>query len=468
MGIQSKIIDNDESRLPVLIATTLSSFLTPLALSSVNVALPSIGRELSVDAVVLSWIASSYILSAAIFLLPFGRLADMFGRKRVFICGTFTFTVSSFLMSVSGGAETLIGYRILQGIGGAMIFGTGIAILTSVFPAGERGKVLGINVAAVYLGLSIGPFVGGVLTQHIGWRSTFLLNVPFGIIIVIFSIWKVRGEWAQAKGESFDLTGAIIYSAMLFSIMFGFSRLPESVGLLLICIGMLGAAVFVYWELHTETPILNIDLLIKNRAFTLSNAAALIHYGATFAVGFLVSFYLQYIKGLSPQNTGIILISQPIVQAMISPVAGRISDRIEPRVVASIGMSITAAGLFFFVFIDAATGVLSIVLDLCMLGFGFALFSSPNSNAIMSSVDGRFFGVASSMLATMRLLGQMLSMGIAMLIFAAYLGRIGISPALYPQLLKSIRAAFMVFGFLCILGIFASLTRGNVRHNGTP
>lgn len=457
-------MDDKKNRLPVLIATTLSSFLTPLALSTVNVALPSIGKEFSIDAIVLSWIATAYILSAAIFLLPFGRLADMLGRKKVFIYGTLVFTVSSFLMGVSGGVETLIGYRVLQGIGGAMIFGTGIAILISVFPLGERGKVLGINVAAVYLGLSIGPFIGGLLTQHLGWRSTFLLNVPFGIIIMVFSIWKVKGEWAQARGEPFDIIGSIIYSAMLFSIMFGFSRLPEGVGFFLICIGMIGIAVFAYWELHTRAPILNIDLLMRNRAFTHSNAAALIHYGATFAVGFLMSFYLQYIKGFSPQNTGIILISQPIVQALISPVAGRISDKIEPRIVASIGMSITAAGLFLFVFLGADTGVLSIVLGLCMLGFGFALFSSPNSNAIMSSVEGRFYGVASSMLATMRLLGQMFSMGIAMFIFAAYLGRVGISPGLYPQLLKSIQAAFIVFGCLCIIGIFASLTRGNVRQ----
>ncbi|HOS60051.1 MAG TPA: MFS transporter, partial [Syntrophorhabdaceae bacterium] len=182
-------MDDKKNRLPVLIATTLSSFLTPLALSTVNVALPSIGKEFSIDAIVLSWIATAYILSAAIFLLPFGRLADMLGRKKVFIYGTFVFTVSSFLMGVSGGVETLIGYRVLQGIGGAMIFGTGIAILISVFPLGERGKVLGINVAAVYLGLSVGPFIGGLLTQHLGWRSTFLLNEPFGIIIMVFSIW---------------------------------------------------------------------------------------------------------------------------------------------------------------------------------------------------------------------------------------------------------------------------------------
>ncbi|MCX5817793.1 MAG: MFS transporter [Proteobacteria bacterium] len=460
MDQQSKI----ESRWPVLIATTLSSFLTPLALSTVNVALPSIGREFSINALTLSWIATAYILSAAIFLLPFGKLADMYGRKKIFIYGTCIFTLSSLLMGVSKTPEILIGCRVLQGIGGAMIFGTGIAILTSVFPAGERGKVLGINVAAVYLGLSFGPFLGGILTQHLGWRSIFFLNVPFGVIIMVFSIWKVKGEWAEARGETFDAVGSLIYSIMLLCIMYGFSRLPGRSGFTLICAGIVGIGIFVYWELRAKNPILNISLLRTNRAFTLSNMAALIHYGATFAVGFLLSFYLQHIKGLSPQGAGVILVSQPIVQALISPIAGRISDSIEPRIVASLGMGITATGLFLLVFLKTDTAISFIVSSLCILGFGFALFSSPNTNAIMSSVESRLYGVASSMLATMRLLGQMFSMGIAMLIFATYLGRVEIAPAFYPHLLKSIQVAFIIFGFLCIVGIFASLTRGNVRQ----
>ncbi|MEI6152741.1 MAG: MFS transporter [Deltaproteobacteria bacterium] len=463
MDQQNKIESKTESRWPVLIATTLSSFLTPLALSTVNVALPSIGREFSMNALMLSWIATAYILSAAIFLLPFGKVADMYGRKKIFIYGTCVFTISSLLMGVSKTPEILIGCRVLQGIGGAMIFGTGIAILTSVFPAGERGKVLGINVAAVYLGLSFGPFLGGILTQHLGWRSIFFLNVPFGAIIMVFSIWKVKGEWAEARGETFDAVGSLIYSIMLLCIMYGFSSLPGRIGFVLICAGAAGICAFVFWESRAKNPILNISLLRTNRAFTLSNMAALIHYSATFAVGFLLSFYLQHIKGLSPQGAGVILVSQPIVQALISPIAGRISDRIEPRIVASLGMGITATGLFLLVFLDTNTTIAFIVSSLCILGFGFALFSSPNTNAIMSSVESRLYGVASSMLATMRLLGQMFSMGISMLIFATYIGRVEITPVFYPHLLRSIQTAFLIFGFLCIVGIFASLTRGNVR-----
>jgi MFS family permease len=318
-------------------------------------------------------------------------------------------------------------------------------------------------VAAVYLGLSCGPFLSGVLTQHMGWRSIFLFNVPLGMVIIVFSLWKLRTERAGSKGEPFDFVGSFIYCAMLVALMYGFSILPGMAGTFLIAAGIAGICIFVAWELKTGKPILDITLFKTNKVFTFSNIAALIHYSATFAVSFLLSLYLQQIKGLSPQNAGAVLISQPLVQAVFSPIAGRMSDRIEPRVVASTGMSLTAAGLFLLTFLEAGTDTWFIISALALLGFGYALFSSPNTNAIMSSVENRFFGVASSMLGTMRLLGQAFSMGIAMMAFALYIGAVEIVPQHYPMLMKSITTVFTVFGFLCTGGIFASLIRGNLR-----
>jgi len=447
----------------VLVVTTMSSFLTPMALSTVNIALPTIAGEFLMDAITLSWVATVYILTAAALLVPFGRVADIYGRKKIFIWGTAVFTASSFLLGIAWSAGLLIFFRILQGVGSAMLFGTGIAILSSAFPPGERGRALGINVAAVYLGLSCGPFLGGVLTQHAGWRSIFLFNVPLGMVIIVFSLWKLRTERAGSKGEPFDFVGSFIYCAMLVALMYGFSILPGMAGTFLIAAGIAGICIFVAWELKTGKPILDITLFKTNKVFTFSNIAALIHYSATFAVSFLLSLYLQQIKGLSPQNAGAVLISQPLVQAVFSPIAGRMSDRIEPRVVASTGMSLTAAGLFLLTFLEAGTDTWFIISALALLGFGYALFSSPNTNAIMSSVENRFFGVASSMLGTMRLLGQAFSMGIAMMAFALYIGAVEIVPQHYPMLMKSITTVFTVFGFLCTGGIFASLIRGNLR-----
>lgn len=446
-----------------LFVAALGSFLTPVMGSSVNVALPSIGGEFGLDAVLLGWVATSYLLAAAMFLVPFGRIADIYGRKRIFTCGVFVYTVSSFASAVSTSAFVLISFRVLQGIGGAMIFGTAVAILTSVFPAGETGKALGINVAAVYLGLSLGPFLGGFLTQHFGWRSIFLANVPLGLVIVVFVLWKLRGEWAGAEGERFDFAGSVIYSLALLALMYGFSLLPAMLGAWLILLGISGILAFVKWEVRVEGPVLDVNLFRNNMVFAFSNLAALISYSSTFAVSFLLSLYLQYIKGLSPQDAGLILVAQPVVQAVFSPFAGRLSDRVEPRIVASTGMALTVVGLFLFTFLDAETSFEFVIACFVLLGFGFALFSSPNTNAVMSSVEKRFYGVASGTLGTMRLIGQMLSMGVVMLMFAVYLGGVQITPEYYMRFLESVKVSFYVFAVLCFGGVFASLARGTVR-----
>ncbi|MBN1136300.1 MAG: MFS transporter [Anaerolineae bacterium] len=431
--------------------------------SAVNIALPTIGRRFDLDAVSQAWVMLSFSLAAAVFLVPFGKLADIHGRKRVFAYGTLLFTVSTFLVGISSSAAMLLAFRAVQGIGSAMIFGTGVAILTSVYQPGERGRVLGLNVAAVYLGLSLGPTLGGLLTQQLGWRSIFLVTVPFGLAALAYVVWGLKGEWAEAKGESFDLAGSAIYSVALVAVMLGFSRLPGLLGGGLILAGLIGIGLFAAWEMRVRSPVLDVALFSRNRVFAFSNLAALINYSATAAVGFLLSQYLQYIKGLTPLQAGLVLIAQPAIQALFSPLAGRLSDRIEPRVVASTGMAISAAGLFLLIWLGDTTPLAWIVFCLMLLGFGFALFSSPNMNAIMGSVERRLYGVASGTLATMRTVGQTFSAGVAALLFALYIGNVKIEPLYYPQFLASAKMAFAILTVFCVGGIFASLTRGKLR-----
>jgi EmrB/QacA subfamily drug resistance transporter len=433
--------------------------------SSINIALPSIEKEFNIDALLLTWVATSYLLAAGIALVPSGRLADIHGRKRIFTYGIIIFTVSSFLSAIAFSAPALICFRVFQGFGSAMIFATGIAILTSVFPPQDRGKVLGINVAAVYVGLSLGPFLGGLLTQHFTWRSVFLVNVPLGLIIISLLLWKLREEWAEAKGEKFDLTGSIIYSMGIIGIIYGISLLPEIRSTWLILFGILALLAFIKWEIRVEHPVFQLGLFRTNRVFAFSSLAALINYSATFAITFLLSLYLQHIKGLSPQSAGLVLVSQPIVMAACSPFAGWLSDRIEPRIVASTGMTLTTAGLFIFTSLKAGSSLVFIVASLIFIGFGLALFSSPNTNAIMSSVEKRFYGLASGTVATMRVLGMMISMGIATLVFALFIGRVQLTVEYHPVFMKSLKTAFIIFSVLCFGGIFASLVRGKLRPN---
>ena len=340
-----------------------------------------------------------------------------------------------------------------------MIFVTGLAIVTSVFPPEERGKAIGITIAATYASLSLAPVFGGTLTHYLGWRSVFWGTIPIGIFILLIVYWKLRGEWAASKGESFDLKGAIFYSIALVLIMYGFSRLPGLLGALLLLLGIAAMVGFARFEARAETPLLNVRLF-QNKTFAFSNLAALMNYSAVFMTAFMMSFYLQYIKGLDPQAAGLILITQPIVQTIFSPLAGRLSDRINPLKLAALGMALSAVGLFSFTFLAAGTPIYQIVGTLVLIGIGFGIFVSPNTNAIMGSVERRFYGVASAAVSTMRLLGQMLSMGLVLMVFAIRIGSAPITPANYPALQFSIDAVFSIGTALCIVGIFVSLAGG--------
>lgn len=452
-------MDEVSNKKAALLVVTLGTFLTPLGGSAMNIALPAIGKELAMNAISLSWVITAYLLAATVFLIPFGKVADIHGRKIIFTCGMSIFAIASFFLVFCKSTVLFISLRILQGIGGAMTFSIGMAILTCVFPIQERGKVIGINAAAVYSGLSLGPLVGGFLTQQFGWRSIFLLNFILALTCVFLILWRLKGEWVEAKGERFDLLGSIIHSLTLTAMIYGLSILPSVSGALLFGTGILGVFVFFKVETKVESPVMNVRLFQDNKVFFLSNVAALVHYSGTMAVGFLLSLYLQFIKGVGPQDAGLILIAQPVIQATLSPLTGRISDRIEPRIVASMGMLLTATGLLLLSFLGETTALAFVIAGLIFLGFGYALFSAPNTNAVMSSVERRSFGIASGILGTMRQIGGMFSMAITMVIFSLFIGNVQITPSHYPVFLRSMKVAFAFFTILSFAGVFASLAR---------
>ena len=458
------MVDEHGKKIILLIAS-LSSFLVPYTASSITVALPAMAAQFHSDAVTLGWITSAYIIAAAVFIVPFGRYADIIGRKKVFLGGLIVFTFASLGCAFAPSEGLLIGARFLQGIGGAMLFATSVAIVTQVYGPGERGWALGITIATVYAGLSIGPFLGGILTDHFGWPSIFLINVPLGIATLALTLWGVKHEWADAAGERFDLGGAVIYGIMLFTLVYGILLLPDPAGLAAIAVALVSAILFYRLEKRSVNPLIDFSVFVNNRTFVFSNIAAMINYGATYGVGVLLSLYLQYIQGFSAETAGLILVAQPVVQTFFSPLAGRLSDRIEPRIVATAGMAISALGLSFFIFLTPATPLYVIVISLMVLGFGYGLFSSPNTNAIMSSAHRKHLGLASGMVATMRSLGQLLSMAIAMFCFSVFIGPVTITPAVYPALMTSVTVAFVVFTVLCIAGVGASYVRGTI-HNG--
>ncbi len=444
----------------VLILVMITSFITPFIGSALNLALPKISEDFRLNAIGMSWVTMSYILSSAVLLVPMGKLADIVGRKRIFFWGNIVLAIGSFLGAISTTGVALIAFRILQGVGSSMIFSTGIALVTSVFQPYERGKAIGLSVTATYVGLSTAPIIGGYLIVWFGWHSLFYVPILVGLISATAMRIAVRQEWAEAKNEKFDLLGTLVYVPSMSIFMFGFSQLPATHAIVLTALGIVGLTWFIRIELNEETPVFNINLFKTNKLFAFSNLAALINYATTFALTFMLSLYLQYVKGLTPGKAGAILVTQPMVMALVAGWAGRLSDKRDPRILASLGMGFSMVGLLLLIRINAATPIANLVFTLAILGFGFGLFSSPNTNSIMGSVDKRFLGVASGTVGTMRMTGQMVSMGIATLILKSYIGTESIKPENYQMFIWAIGTTFVVFAMLSVVGIWASLKRG--------
>ena len=453
-------MEQEVSRGATLFAVSAAAFMMPFMMTSVSVALPAMGREFDASALQLGLVATSYVLASSIFLLPTGRLGDIHGRRKVFQLGIAVFTLVGAFLTQAWSIEAVIGLRFLQGMGGAMIVSTSLAILVAVFPPAKRGTALGTWVASVYAGMSCGPFIGGALVTSFGWRSLFYLCIVLGVTTYILVAWKFRGEWADARGEPFDWKGSLVYGGAILLLLAGASNLDRSSwawGLL--GAGIAGLGLFGWVETRTRHPILDVDLLRRNRLFALSNVAALLHYAATFGVIFFLSLYLQYVKGMSARTAGAVLAVQPVTQALLSPLCGRLGDRYPPERVATAGMALCAVSLAIAAPISAETSTALLLCMLVLLGMGYALFSSPNIAVTMGSVEPRHLGVASGFSSSMRSLGIMASMTIITVILSVFMGGHAVTPATQPAFVRSVRTGMVSFCALCCLGVLCSLGR---------
>ena len=442
----------------LLVAITLGGFLGAFTVSAANIALPLIQSEFGLSAAELTWIPLAYVLATAAALMPMGRVADLRGHKRSFIWGLRTFAILMLATALSPSAGVLMGLRAAQGIAGALVITTSTALVTFAYPSEERGKALGLFAAGPYLGLTLGPVLGGVIVHNAGWRALFMVAGAIGVANCLIPVWTTRGvEWRGPQRTHFDTPGSVLYAAALPALLLGFTMLPTLTGMILVVVGVAGLALFVWWETRAADPLLKIDLFRHNRVFAFSNMAAFINYAATLAVTFLMSLYLQYTKGLNPQTAGLVLVAGALVQAAFSPVAGRVSDRIEPRLVASAGMMLCVLGLLGLVFIGEATTYWYIIAMLCLLGVGFAFFAAPITHAVMGSVDKQHVGMASSTLATVRWTGQVFSIGLAGLVLVLVVGGQAIESSDYVKVLPAVRISFAIFALLCALGVLALL-----------
>jgi EmrB/QacA subfamily drug resistance transporter len=403
----------------VLLVTTIGAFMTPLDGSIVTIAIPSIASSIRIGLEAAVWIPLAYLLLLTVLLINVGRIGDLRGRKRFYALGFVIFTAGSVLCAVSTTDLQLVIFRALQGVGAALIAANSAAIVTDSFPRTERGKALGINTMAVYIGLTAGPVIGGILVQNYGWRSIFYVNVPIGIIVITLTILKLRETRTDQMGAGFDLAGATTLSIALASLLvvltlggtYGWSSAPALISLII------SGAMFMLF-LQVESRIaryatLDLSLFTRNRLFAAANATALLSYIAFNGVTLMISIYLQSIRGLDPQTTGFYLIAQSAAMALLSPLSGWLSDRLGSRLLSTLGMLLVTVGLYFFSQLNATASALDIISRLALVGVGFGIFSSPNTSAVMGSVKQMKLGVASGTLATMRFMGQ--SLGLALL-----------------------------------------------------
>lgn len=449
----------------VLLVTCAAAFLFPFMGSSVNVALPAIGVGLGMNSVELAWVATAFLLTSSLLLVPFGRLGDLRGRKRVLVTGVAIYTAGSLVAALAQNGPMLIAARALQGSGGAMLASTSVAILVSVYEPHERGRVLGINAATLYSGLSIGPALGGFLTQWLGWRAVFMVNVPLGLALFLAASHKLPSQVPLARESRFDWHGFVAYGVFLIGGVYGLTQLPSREAFIGIAVGLAGFLTLLKIEGATPDPLIDIKLFRTNTSFTMSNLAALLNYSASYAATFLLSLYLQIVTGLSPSAAGLVLVSMPIIQAAVSPLAGRLSDRREPRVLASGGMALSACALFVMSRFHAETEIVQVALALALLGLGVGFFSSPNTNAVMTSVDSTRYGVASATLSTTRQVGMVLSMGIATLLIATKVGATSIEQTPAHLFVDAMQSTFVLCTIACLLGIVASVFRGSLHDS---
>ena len=444
----------DKKNLLLFICTVLS-FFTVFAVNAVTIVIPSIATEFHMSNIVQNWVTIIFLLVVAVLSVPAGQISGKYGLKKVTIISVVLFIIISIANVLVTSQEQFLACRLILGIALSFINVTSMAMIVNAFPPEERGKALGINITGVYVGLSLSPVIGGILNYNLGWRSVVLFGVPFLFVILALLLTRIDDEWSSFKNLPLDLKGSFAYGIGMVLFMYGFTILNTQLGVILTVLGVMILLIFAWIELKQAHPVFDIRFF-KNHKFLSANFASLCAYLATYAVTTILNYHLQYIKGFDSQTAGMILLVAPLCQVILAPLAGRFSDRFVPQILAAIGMALGTLSLILFSFLDSTTSIEFLFVAMILYGIGFGLFSPPNTNVIMGSVPPKDTSVASAAVATMRTVGQAMSMGILTLVFAFVMGDVPIIQQYYPLLIQSCQITCIVCVVLCIASVFAS------------
>ncbi len=433
----------------VLYTMMLAAFLNPFASSSLTMSFPDMMQEFGASTNDMAWVVEAFLLCCTVAVIPAGKVADMYGKRKLFYIGSVLFTVISVCMCFVGSVEMLMFYRALQGIALGIVYTTSMSILTLSVPVERRGYAFGMIGAMVYLGLSLGPALGGFLNYYYGWRSIFVFTALLGIVANMMAFRSLQQEWVHAPGSRLSFSSLALYVFGISAVMIGITewvRLWWSAYAFIggmIALGILG---YIGW--HSKDPLIPVKIFASNLAFTMSSIAAMMNFSATFGVGFVLSLFLQMIMGFDSRMTGLTLCIQTGIMVFLAPRMGALSDRHNPSQFARWGMVLIGIGLLSMAYSTFSESMTIIVVSLAVVGIGVSCFAPPNNNLIMSSVPKTYIGFASSTISTVRLLGQTMSMALIGVILAYTIeGRTALQMMEYNS-----TVALAVFGVICLVG----------------
>jgi EmrB/QacA subfamily drug resistance transporter len=446
----------------LLVAVGFSSLMVSSQTSALNAILPFIARSFEVDLPSIQWVVLAYLFVSTALLLAFGRLCDIVGQRRMFLAGFVVFIAGSLLSSLAQNVPSLIATRVVQAVGGGMITSASAPLITRRLPGSHRGRGLSAQIVMVYCGLAAGPGLGGILADTLGWRWVFLVNVPMGVAAMIITLLAIAKDESGTSRQNFDLAGALTFTAglaALFILLGATERMSFPGGkLTLFVIVALFAGAFVALELKRPEPLLD-PRLFKSRFFSAATASAMINYVGYSALAFLVPFYLVDGMGYSATNAGVLIMAMPITMMLCAPFSGWLSDRIGPRIPASVGMALLSAGIFMFSRLGPAPSVKEIIPRLVLAGMGLGLFSSANNSAIMGSVPMHRQGVANGVVSTVRQLGMMLGVTLCTAVFTAQFPKYRLLTAASATTAAA-GDAFLLTAAIILAGVLTSSVRG--------
>ena len=440
----------------VVFVAFITSFFAVFLSVGIVLGVPAIASEFGMNNIFQNWITTLTALVIAVFTLPAGQISGKYGVKKSLIAGVSIFLLASIGACLSFSTESFLICRVFQGIGIAFSNVSAIAMVVQAVKPQNRGKALGFTVTGIYLAGSLSPVFSGFLVHNFGWRAMFYFVIPFLILCIILMILKIPKEWKTYEDSKIDTLGYILYGVGISLFIYGFTNLMNEFGFISVIVGLILLIIFGYYELKIETPAFNMNLF-RNMKFTSSNVAALCSYLAIASLTTILNYHFQYVRGWNAQISGLMLIVTPIIMAIMAPNSGKLSDKIHPQKLAAIGMSITTVALLILIFLDANMPIYLIVIAMILQGIGMGLFTTPNTNAIMSSVPPNETPNASAAQSAMRTIGQTMSLGILTLVFAWIMGNLKLTPQYAAMIVQASQLICIICTVICIIAIFASL-----------